>query len=158
MGKFFTRSTILAVVAIAAMGMVWAQDDPRIGTWALNVAKSKYTPGPPPAREVRTYTTLGHTINVSVESVDLHGNRASLRYTAGENGKDYPMTGLASADAIAMRRIDGRTFEADTKKNGKVIGTTRGEISKDGKILMLTFKSISLAGQAITNVAVYDKQ
>jgi hypothetical protein len=156
--RFFTRATILAVVAIATTGMVWAQDDPRIGTWALNVAKSKYTPGPPPTREIRTYTALGHTMNVSVESVDLHGNRVSLRYTAGENGKDYPLTGLASADAIAMRRIDGRTFEADTKKNGKVVGTTRGEISTDGKILMLTFKSIGAAGQAITNVAVYDKQ
>jgi len=42
--KFFTRSTILAVVAIAAMGMVWAQDDPRIGTWALNIAKSNILP------------------------------------------------------------------------------------------------------------------
>jgi hypothetical protein len=156
--KLFTRATVLAVVALAATGMVWAQDDPRIGTWALNVAKSKYTPGPPPAKEIRTYTVLGHTMNVSVESFDLHGNRVSLRYTASENGKDYPMTGLASADAIAMRRIDGRTFEADTKKNGKVIGTTRGEISRDGKILMLTFKSISPAGQAITNIAVYDKQ
>jgi len=156
--KLFTRATILAVVAIAATGMVWAQNDPRIGTWALNVAKSKYTPGPPPAREIRTYTALGHTVNVSVESVDLHGTRVSLRYEARENGKDYPMTGLASADAIAMRRIDGRTFEADTKKNGKVIGTTRGEISTDGKILMLTFKSISPAGQGIINIAVYDKQ
>jgi hypothetical protein len=156
--KFFSRATILAVVAIAAVGMVWAQDDPRIGTWALNLAKSKYTPGPPPTKEIRTYSALGHTMNVSVESVDLHGNRVSLRYTAGENGKDYPLTGLASADAIAMRRIDGRTFEADTKKNGKVIGTTRGEISADGKILMLRFKSISPDGQAITNVAVYDKQ
>jgi hypothetical protein len=156
--KFFTRATILAVVAIAATGTVWAQDDPRVGTWVLNVAKSKYTPGPPPAKEIRTYTALGHTINVNVESVDMHGNRASLRYTAVENGKDYPMTGLASADAIAMRRIGGRTFEADTKKNGKVVGTTRGEISTDRKILMLTFKSISPAGQAITNVAVYDKQ
>jgi hypothetical protein len=156
--KFLTRRAILAVLAISVTGTVGAQGDPRIGTWALNVAKSKYTPGPPPAKEIRTYTALGHTINVSVESVDLHGTRVSLRYEARENGKDYPMTGLASADAIAMRRIDGRTFEADTKKNGKIIGTTRGEISTDGKILMLTFQSISPAGQAITNVAVYDKQ
>jgi hypothetical protein len=156
--KLFTRVIILAVVAVAATGMGWTQGDPRIGTWALNVAKSKYTPGPPPAREIRTYTVVGHTTNVSVESVDLHGARVSLQYAAAENGKDYPITGLAAADAIAMRRINGRTFEADTKKNGKIIGTTRGEISTDGKVLTLTFKSISPAGQAITNVAVYNKQ
>jgi hypothetical protein len=156
--KRFTPPIILAVVALAATGMGWTQDDPRIGTWLLNVARSRYTPGPPPAKEIRTYTAVGHTTNVSVESVDQHGTRVSLQYVAAENGKDYPITGLASADAIAMRRIDGRTFEADTKKNGKIIGTTRGEISTDGRVLKLTFKSISPAGQAITNVAVYDKQ
>ena len=158
MRQFFTRATILAFVVIAAMGVVRAQGDPRIGTWALNVAKSKYTPGPPPAKEIRTYTALGHGMSVSIDSVDPRGNRVSLRYTAGEDGKDYPMTGLAFADAVAMRRVDAWTFDVDTKKDGKVIGTTRGEVSKDGKILTLTSKLIVSASQVITNIAVYDKQ
>ena len=158
MSKLFNRAIILAAFAIAVTGIVWAQVDPRIGTWVLNVAKSKYTPGPPPAKEIRTYTASGPSMTVSVESFDLHGNRVSLHYTAGENGKDYPMSGLSSADAIAMRRIDARTFETDTKKDGKVIGTTRGEISNDGRSLMLTSRVITAAGQTITNIAVYDKQ
>ena len=158
MRDLFSRATILVVVAIAVAGIVRAQADPRIGTWALNVAKSNYIPGPPPAKEVRTYTVVSSAVSVSVESVDLYGKRVSLHYTAGENGKDYPITGLASADAIAMKRIDAWTFETDTKKNGQIIGTSRGKISKDGKILVLTSKLVSPAGQSITNVAVYDKQ
>jgi len=99
--------------------MVWAQNDPRIGNMGAQCCEVEIYSRTSPAREIRTYTALGHTVMWSVESVDLHGTRVSLRYEARENGKDYPMTGLASADAIAMRRIDGRTFEADTKKNGK---------------------------------------
>ena len=158
MRNFLTRATILAAFVIIATGIVSGQTDPRTGTWALNVAQSKYTPGPPPAKEIRTYAAVGDTIRVTVDSLDVRGNRVSLRYTASENGKDYPMTGLASADAISMRRIDIRTFESATKKKGKIIGITRGEISKDGKTLVLAFKTIDATSQTVTNVAVYDKQ
>jgi hypothetical protein len=156
--KLSTRAIMIALLAIAPVGTVRAQSDPRIGTWTLNIAQSKYTPGPPPAKEIRTYAAAGLTLSVSVESVDQQGNHVSLHYAASENGKDYPLTGLASADAIAMKRIDAQTFESYTKKNGKIIGTTRGKISKDGKILILAVQSVSPTGQAISNIAVFDKK
>ena len=158
MRKLFARATILVVIATTVAGAVYAQNDPRIGAWTLNAAQSTYIPGPAPAKEVRTYTLVGNTMSVSVESVDQHGKRVSLHYTAGENGKDYPMTGLASADAIATKRIDTWTFETETKKNGQVVGSSRGKISKDGKILVLVSKTVNPAGQSITNLAVYDKK
>lgn len=159
MRNLLTRAAIFAVVALASTGMLWAQDDPRFGTWTLDVAKSKYDPGPPPSKEVRTYAAAdGHNISVSVESTDSKGNRVTLRYVASEDGKDYPLSGLAAGNGISTKRIDARSFEAYTKKDGKVIGTTMGEVSKDGKTLTLTFKSSGPDGQPITNVAVYDKQ
>jgi hypothetical protein len=156
--ELLSRAAILGVATMAVAGMLSAQADPCVGTWVLNVAKSKYSPGPPPSKEVRVYGVSGSHVSVSVDSTDSQGKLVSLRYTAVEDGKDYPLTGLAAADAIAMKRIDPLTFEADTKKSGKVIGTTMGQISKDGKSLMLTFKSTGANGQAITNVAVYEKQ
>jgi hypothetical protein len=144
---------LLAVATLAQ-----AQNDLRLGTWALNVAKSKYTPGPAPASETRTYKTQGAALQVSIESIDTRGNRASLRYTAGDDGRDSPMTGLAFANAVNMKRLDSNTFQIDTKKDGKVIGTTKGEISKDGKTLTLTSKMTNPTGGAITNIAVYDKR
>jgi hypothetical protein len=154
----FIRPAILAVFAISATGVLWAQSDPRVGTWVLNVAKSKYDPGPPPQKEVRTYTAVGHNMSVNVESTDAHGNRVVLSYVATEDGKDQPLTGLSSGNGITMKRIDARTFEADTKKDGKVIGTTMGEVSQDGKIMTLTFRTVDPAGKPIVNVAVYEKQ
>ena len=157
MKRYLTFCVLAVVVAVGFAGPARAQSDPRIGTWTLNVAKSKYTPGPPPVSETRTYATQGHDTQVSVESVDGKGNHASLRYAANDDGKDYPLTGLAFANAVATRRRGPNAFEADTKMNGKIIGTTRGEISKDGKVLTLTTKTVGPNGQAITNVAVYNK-
>jgi hypothetical protein len=151
-----TTFTILAVLAFTNLAS--AQADPRVGTWTLNVAKSKYTPGPPPASETRTYTAQGKALQVSIESVDPKGNRSSLRYTATDDGKDCPMTGLTFANAVSIKRIDARNFEVATKKDGKIIGTTRGEISKDGKTLTLTSQTLNPAGGAIVNIATFDKR
>jgi hypothetical protein len=137
----------------------YAQSDPRVGTWKLNLAKSKYTPGPAPAAETRSYTAAhGGAMQVSIDSVDAKGAHVALHYTASDDGKDYPLTGIAFADAIAIRRVDARTFDVDTKKNGKIIGTTRTEISKDGRVLTLLSKTTGPAGQAINNLAIYDKK
>jgi hypothetical protein len=156
--KCLTHIVILALLTIAPTSLLLAQSDPRLGTWSLDVAKSKYTPGPPPAKEVRTYSLMGHNMSVNVESTDVHGNRVVLNYVATEDGKDDPLNGLSAGNGISMHRIDARTFEADTKKDGKVIGTTMGEISQDRKTMTLTFKTTSPDGQPITNIAVYEKQ
>ena len=154
-----TRVTIFVVIVLAATGVLLAQsNDPRLGTWSLDVAKSKYTPGPPPAKELRTYSLVGHNLSVNVESTDAHGNRVVLNYVATEDGKDNALSGLAAGNGISMHRIDARTFEADTKKDGKVIGTTMGEVSQDGKTLTLTFKTTTPNGQPVTNIAIYEKQ
>jgi hypothetical protein len=151
-------ATTAVMAARSATTVVYAQSDPRVGTWKLNLAKSKYTPGPAPAAETRSYAAKGRAMQVSIDSVDAKGAHVALHYTAGDDGKDYPLTGITFADAIAIRRVDARTFDVDTKKDGKIIGTTRTEISKDGKVLTLLSKTTSPAGQAINNLAIYDKK
>ncbi len=158
MKRFLQLAALVAVMLVASGGRAHAQADSRIGTWALNVAKSKYLPGPPPASETRTYAAEGHAMRVTIESVTTTGQHTSLRYLAGDNGNDYPMTGLAIADAVAMRRISASTFDVDTKKSGKVIATTRMEISQDGKVMTLTSNMTTPTGQTIHNVGVFEKQ
>ena len=158
MTQLLPRIALAIAVALAITTVASAQSDLRIGTWTLNVAKSVYAPGPPPASETRTYAAHGNTLQVSIESVDPKGNHTSLRYAAGDDGKDYPMTGLSFANAVKMQRIDSQTFIVTTKKDGAAIGTTRGEISKDGKTLTLTTRMINSSGGTIKNIGVYDKR
>ena len=49
--------TVFAVIflAMAAEGLVIAQSDPFVGTWKLNLAKSKFNPGPAPKSQTRTW-------------------------------------------------------------------------------------------------------
>ena len=42
------RLGMLLFLALLVSVGLWAQNDPLIGTWKMNVAKSKYSPGPAP--------------------------------------------------------------------------------------------------------------
>jgi hypothetical protein len=76
-----------------ARGMsLWAAN-PAIGTWKLNVARSKYTPGPPPKSATITYEETADGIKRTGESVDAEGKTTSFGYTAKNDGKDYPVHG-----------------------------------------------------------------
>ena len=132
----------------------------RVGTWKLNVAKSTYDPGPPPRSATRTIEARGNGTRQATEGVDAAGNRVAYEYSANYDDKDYPMTGSGTpneADSIALRRIDNFTVDATLKKDGTVVQTTRGVLSKDGKVLTYTSKGTA-HGQTTSSVTVWERQ
>jgi hypothetical protein len=108
-----------------ALGMTLWAADPAIGTWKLNVAKSKYTPGPTPKSATLTYEETADGIKRTGESVDADGKTTSFEYTAKFDGKDYPITGSDLYDAISLKRINEQTAEGTLKKSGKVVSRAR---------------------------------
>ena len=140
------------------LGMTLSAADSAIGTWKLNAAKSKYTPGPPPKSATITYEQTADGIKRTGESVDAEGKTTSFEYTAKYDGKDYPVTGSDLYDTITLKRINDRTAEATLKKSGKIVSHARRSISKDGKVMTLTISGTNPKGKKMHNVAVYDKQ
>jgi hypothetical protein len=134
-----------------------AADDPFIGTWKLNLAKSKFTPGPAPKSQSLTYEPSGNGVKLTSNQVDAQGNSTPGGYTANYDGKDYPFTN-PDADTIALKRVDAGTVTATWKKAGKVTMTSRRTVSKDGKTLTIAQKGKNAQGQAVNYVSVYDKQ
>jgi hypothetical protein len=133
----------------------------RVGTWKLNLAKSKYDPGPSPKSATRTIEARGNGTRQRTEGIDATGNRVAYEYTASYDGKDYPITGTGipnEADTIALRRIDDFTIEATLKRAGKVVQTTRSVLSKDGRVLTYTARGINPSGQPTNNVTVWELQ
>jgi hypothetical protein len=126
-----------------------------IGTWTLNVAKSKYRPGPGPKSQTRTYEAHPNGVKATIRTVDLDGHSTSVQYVAKYDRIEYPITGSAEADAIALRKVDAYTAEASLTHAGKVIGTASRVISKDGKTMTITFRD---ARGVVNNVAVYEKE
>lgn len=150
-----------ALGALAMFGLsLLAQNDPNIGTWKLNVAKSKFNPGPGPQSQTRTVQAQGAGVKVTMEGTAGDGSRIAYSYTANYDGKDNPITGTGQAngaDTIALKG-NGHTFEATTKKGAKVLTTNKNVVSKDGKVLTITAKGANASGQPVSNVIVYDKQ
>lgn len=153
--RIFT--VMLAMLTVS--GMLSAQNDPFLGTWKLNLAKSKYSPGPPPQSQTIKYEPWGNDgLKYTGEQVNAQGNQTHTGYQAKYDGKDYPFTGTQNYDAIALKRIDAHTIEGPRKKNGKVVDTARRVVSPDGKTLTLTTKGTNAQGQPVNDVAVFDRQ
>jgi hypothetical protein len=97
---------------------------------------------------------------VTAEFVNADGTRTTVQYTeANFDGKDYPLTGSQfGADTVSLKRIDRRTTERTDKKGSTVVQTLRREVSQDGKTMTVTTKGTDTQGQAMNNVAVFEKQ
>ena len=149
-----------AVILAADAARLSAQDkDPRVGTWKLNVAKSKYDPGPPPQSQTLTVEPSGKGEKVTSETVTADGKTVKVTYTANFDGKDYPLTGSAvGADKVALKRIDARTTERFDKKDGKPVVTIKRVVSADGKTMTATSKGTNAEGKPMNNVAVFERQ
>jgi len=132
--------------------------DPVNGTWELNVAKSQFHPGPAPQSQTRTYESDGKTVKHVSKGVNAEGKPTQVEYTAGYDGKDYPMTGNPVADTISLKRVDDVTVEATLKKAGKVVSTTTRVVSKDGKVMTFTTNGTNSSGEPVKNVLVFEKR
>jgi len=145
--------TISLAFVVTAMGFA---DSPHMGTWKLNEVKSKLS-GKQRNNTV-VYEAAGDQIKVTVDGVDENGNPAHSEWTGKFDGKDYPVTGDASADARSYTQVNSRTLELKNKKNGKVTLTGRIVVSRDGKSRTVTTKATNAQGKRVTNTAVFDKQ
>ena len=147
------------LLAVAGFTRVaFAQSDPAVGSWVLNLGKSKYTPGPAPKSQTVTITAVPNGIRVSAKGVGGDGKATNTEYTAKYDGKDVPVMFNLSYDATALRRIDANTSEIVRKKAGKIVQTAKRAISADGKTMTVTTTGVDDRGRQVSNVAVSDKQ
>jgi hypothetical protein len=160
---FAAFATTLLLVALAlnvSAAVANPQDgtaDQQSGTWKMDPAKSKYSPGPPPKSITLKIDSDADNIKLSSDGIDAAGNPTHIEFTAKYDGKDYPITGVPYGDTIAIARIDNSTTESTVKKDGQVVMTVRSVVSKDGKTRTQTFKGKDAQGQEINNVVVYHK-
>jgi hypothetical protein len=152
--------------------------DPIIGTWRLNLDKSKFSPGPAPASESRTYVMEGQEttmtskgaseptkyvsvrqeIKATSERVGNDGKSTTVEWTIVYDGKDRPITGVVDAEMQSLQRLDSLTTKFTQKKDGKVVIVGTIAISTDGRVMTITTQGINAKGQTIDDVSVFDKQ
>jgi|SRR5271167_2998947 len=154
---FLTAVLIAAVFAYPSN----AQDNPFLGTWKLNLAKSKFEPGPAPKSMTRTITADGSGAKYSFEGVGADGTPFAYSFSTNYDGKDCPVTGTGTpggADTISLKRVSSHKTEGTLKKGGNEVGKVTAEVSKDGKVATVKGKGKTPDGKDSTTDSVYDKQ
>jgi hypothetical protein len=159
--------TIIAGAALVTFllgpGVAVAQQtDPWIGTWKLNIEKSKADPGPlPKTQTLRIETAPEGAQKHTFDGVNAEGQTTHTERVAKYDGVDVPVVAQPPPTAKAtnsFRRLDDRSFEVSNKRDGKALSTSRVVISPDGKTLTQTVTGIDPQGRPINNVLVWDKQ
>jgi hypothetical protein len=157
MKRMKTQTIGLALAFCFLGGALCFAADPQMGTWKLNEAKSKFTPGTAKLTTVTFKNMLGN-IKVTSDGIDSAGKPMHVEWSGKFDGKDYPVTGSPESDARSYTKVNDRTLQATVKKNGKVTVTARSVVSADGKSRTTTAVGTTPKGKKFKNVVVYDKQ
>jgi hypothetical protein len=152
-------SLVLALAAMIATAGVTAAADHWVGTWKLNLVKSKYSPPElAPKSQTITREAVEGGMKIVTDDVDAQGKATHNEYSARFDGKDYPWTGQANADTISLLRIDDEYYEAIWKLKGEVTITSNTVVSKDGRTLTTTQSGKDSQGRVVLNMTVFDRQ
>jgi hypothetical protein len=131
--------------------------DPQMGTWKLNEAKSKITPGTLKNTQV-VYSSMFGQVKIKSDGIDANGKPIHVEWSGKFDGKDYPVTGDPNSDSRSYAKMNERTLTTTNKKNGNVTVTGQIVVSADGKSRTVTVSGTTPKGKKFKNVAVYDKQ
>jgi hypothetical protein len=152
-----TKMTGLTLALCFLGAVVCFADDPQIGTWKLNEAKSKFASGVPKNHTV-VYETAGDNVKITVDGTDKDGKSTHNEWTGKFDGKDYPVTGDPTSDMRSYEKVGDRVLKMTIKKDGKVTITGRIIVSADGKSRIVSTSEPGAKGKSPTNRTVYDKQ
>ena len=129
------RITAIVLLATLLIGGIALAADPVVGSWTLDVAKSKFSPGPALKSATRVYTESADGMSLDGKTVAADGKDASMHVAYKADGKSYPVTGNPDADSVTPKSVDARTWDFTLTKDGKVVGTVHRVVSADGKTL-----------------------
>ena len=152
-----TRTIVLTLALCFVAGVVCFASDAQMGTWKLNEAKSKFSPGAIKNHTV-VYEAAGDNVKVTVDGSDADGKPTHNEWTGKFDGKDYPVTGDPNQDMRSYTKIDDHTLAFSNKKDGKVTITGRIVVSPDGKSRTVIVSGTDAKGKKFTSTSVYDKQ
>ena len=150
----------VATLAITSSLAAYAADN-SLGTWKMNVAKSKYSPGPLPVKGVTsTREQADGGVKVTNNGERADGTKIDATYTAKYDGSPATVSGQgAPYDAVSLKQVNANTFTYDAKSSStKYHAHGRLVVSADGKTLTLKAIGTDAGGKPMKVTLVYDKQ
>lgn len=149
----------LAVLLTLARALPAQAQEPLFGTWKMNSAKSKYSPGPIPKSNVAEWESFQGGVKLTVDVVTAGGETQHWESSGKFDGKDNPVTGNnPDGDTVTFSKIDARTYETAMKKGRKTTLTARIVVAPDGRTRITTQSGKNAQGKTVRNTMFYEKQ
>jgi hypothetical protein len=95
MKRLLLFATAVAL-SLVTSGVLLAQSNPAVGTWKLNLAKSKYVYTQAPKSDTLTIQAQGDGFKVSVDGAAADGSRIAYSYMTNLDGKDSVISGVGA--------------------------------------------------------------
>ncbi len=157
---FSSLLVTIAALVIATPAMTQTQD-PWVGTWKLNLAKSMYEPAnlAPNSQTIIQAAVPGGGSKITTDGADAQGKATHTETQTMFDGTSSMIAGASDANTTRVyKRIDGRTYEYVQSVAGQVTTTVRTVVAADGKTRTITTAGKDAQGRTIHNVALYDRQ
>jgi hypothetical protein len=139
----------LGATAMIAMLTSWSgapaaqsKDDPFLGRWTLDRARSEFS-GAPPERRVTIFELMpdGRMKHIT-ETVVANGSTDRVEYSYKYDGNDNPIEN-SFLSTVSVKRINARTNERTGKVRGEVVETSTRTVSADGKTLTISINGMN---------------
>jgi hypothetical protein len=157
-----TLLAAVAVLALATGAAAQSKDDPSLGTWRLNVAKSTFTPGPPIKGDTRSYEVNDDGwLIVTTETIQPDGRHTGVRFAARFDGRAYPQIGrfAPTVTLITYEPVDKLTLKYTQRDaSGKIVSTNTRTVSADGKTMSIEQRSMDANGRPVVNVELFERR
>ena len=145
-----------------------ANVNPRIGTWKLDVAKSKFSPffltlmkQTPPKEQTIVYRELGtNEFEMTMTGTQADGKPIAIKTTSPQQGGAVKIMqgALPEGMTLVATKIDPSNSYLTAMLNGKQVFVGQSVVSKDGKTMRNTAKGIDPQGKPFESLSVFVKQ
>jgi hypothetical protein len=136
---------------------VSAEQNPFVGSWEANLAKSKRDANHQFERATLQFAVAGDSVTITHGGVDASGHQESGVTTLKADGKEHPFPGAPGVTHIT-RWLGSHVLETVGRKGDRTTGRGTYEVSADGKTLTATVSGIDASGKRFAQVIVFDRK
>ena len=146
----------LLLGALLAALPAFAQPDPWVGTWHLDLDRSVYPDDTPYKRGTWTIDRSEAGVTMVYDLVGWRGGVTHMEWTGRFDGRPYALQGPDTPVTYAYTQVDANTLELEIRVDG--VPNVRGRVvlSPDGRTLTATTTGRTAAG-GVTTTTVYKK-
>ena len=145
------------LAALTFSSTLLAQNEPFLGTWELNLAKSSITRGAPPQSETIENVAEAGGFKSTLTTVTGRGKGVEIHHYNFDGA--FHQTEGGDPRELSFKRVDRRNIDSDTKRNGQITVKRHFQLSEDGRTMTIVASGTSGGGRAYVNdTRVYDRK